>query len=505
MKFLRTAPGVALTLVILTVGFIVSNGLWLFHATENQTSRLQTALVAQQGRLTELAEPAAQAANGQTGVDSAVVDLTPTAPTSTTIIAPVVTLIPWPTLTPEPLIVALVPWLTDTLKPLLISLAPWLTDTVAAPAEVTPIPIEPPATPTATPSLLPTATVELLPPTLTPLPTDTPPPAPTAAPIALEQPVQPLVELTGFRHYWQTWNNCGPATLAMNLSYYGSALDQSDIGGVLRTHEDDKNVKPEELTTYARSQGYQADVRINGNTALLQRLVSNGIPVLIETWVVPEPDDGLGHYRLITGYNEAEQYWIGYDSYYSFGLINPEGDYRGIRIPYSEFDQLWAAFNRLYIVVYPPENSALVQSILGADFELNSMWQQALVQAQTATEQQPEGAFNWFNLGSALVTFGDYANAAAAFDRARQLGLPWRMDWYLYEPLQAYYETGRYADILAVTDLVLEKTPSIEDIHYWRGRALAAQGQIDVARQAWQQALDLNPNFMPARDALNQP
>lgn len=490
MKFLRTLPGVALTLVVLTVGIVSVGGLLRAFPATHSTSRMQTLWAAQQGRI---AQSAPQAGQDQPFADPLATQLTTTLPATTSLIAPVVTLMPWPTITPEPLVVGLVPWLTDTLKPLVISLVPWLRDEVE-PAPPTPV--------------LPTPTPEPLPPTPAPLPTDTPAPTatpPPAPPVALEQPVQPAVELTGFRHYWQTWNNCGPATLAMNLSYYGSALDQSDIGTVLRTHEDDKNVKPEELMAYARSQGFQAEVRVNGSTDLLRRLLSNGIPVLIETWVVPEPDNGLGHYRLITGYNDAEQYWIGYDSFYAFGLVNPEGDYRGIRIPYQEFDHLWAAFNRLYVLVYPTADVPLVQGILGQDFDLTAMWQQALARIQAETQQQPDDAFGWFNLGSTLVAFGDYANAVTAFDQARQLGLPWRMDWYQYEPLQAYLAVGRYADVLAVTEGVLAKTPSIEDIHYWRGRALAAQGQIDAARQSWQQALDLNPNFAPAREALNQP
>jgi predicted negative regulator of RcsB-dependent stress response len=52
---------------------------------------------------------------------------------------------------------------------------------------------------------------------------------------------------------------------------------------------------------------------------------------------------------------------------------------------------------------------------------------------------------------------------------------------------------------------VLEKTESIEEIHYWRGRALAAKGDVAGAQQAWQQALALNPNFAPAQRALAPP
>src|SRR5688572_18212336 len=30
----------------------------------------------------------------------------------------------------------------------------------------------------------------------------------------------PAVILQGFRHQWQTWNNCGPATISMAVSYF---------------------------------------------------------------------------------------------------------------------------------------------------------------------------------------------------------------------------------------------------------------------------------------------
>lgn len=455
-----------LTLPVLLY-LVFSAGPWVLHCAVHAVGCTSSAPPGERAVASRRSASSITAVVKRPIVDPVAVNPTPTLPITTPLFAPVVTLLPWS------------PSAADALP---IELAPWLIDPGVAPAPLV---------------LLPTVTPE--PPPVTPTP------LPTAVPVALEQPVQPAVELTGLRHYWQTWNNCGPATLAMNLSYYGGALDQSAIGAVLRTHEDDKNVKPEELVNFAQGQGFQAAIRVSGSADLLRRLVSNGIPVLIETWVVPEPDNGLGHYRLITGYDDAEEYWIAYDSLLAFGLINPAGDYRGVRVPYNEFDSLWSVFNRLYIVVYPDAQTPLVQSILGDNFAPPTTWQQALLQAQTATQQQPDDAFAWFSLGSTLAALADYPTAAAAFDRARQLGLPRRMDWYQYEPLQAYYRVGRYADMLTITDAVLAQTPSIEDIHYWRGQALAAQGQTDAARQSWQQALDLNPNFAPARTALDPP
>jgi predicted double-glycine peptidase len=89
--------------------------------------------------------------------------------------------------------------------------------------------------------------------------------------------------LTGLAHAWQTWNNCGPATLAMVLSYSGSTLTQADVGVTLRTDKEDKNVSPEELADFARSQGLRALVRVNGDADRLRLLLSNGVPVVIET------------------------------------------------------------------------------------------------------------------------------------------------------------------------------------------------------------------------------
>ena len=329
-----------------------------------------------------------------------------------------------------------------------------------------------------------------------------PPPAPTpAAPPAYTAP-QSAVALTGLSHMWQTWNNCGPATLAMNLSYFGSTLGQADIGNVLRSHDDDKNVGPVELAAFAQSQGYYAQVRVNGDDALMKLLLSNGIPVLIETWLEPEPNDGMGHYRLLTGYDDAGAYWIGYDAYYHDNLVNPDGDYQGIRMPYDETNALWKVFNYTYLLIYGEAQAPTVQAIFGAALDPTVMWQGSLQDARTAVEQQPGDPYGWFNLGTSLHAFGDHAGAVQAYDQARQIGLPWRMLWYQYEPFAAYYAAGRYGDVLTMADTTIATTKSIEELYYWRGRALAALGWSDEARQALQQALELNGRFAPAQEAI---
>jgi tetratricopeptide (TPR) repeat protein len=341
-------------------------------------------------------------------------------------------------------------------------------------------------------------------PTFTPTATPAPPPTPTPIPVPVYLPAAPATTLVGISHEWQTWNNCGPATLAMYMSAYGSTQNQATIGAVLRPFPDDKNVSPHELAAYAEGQGYRAALLVGGNRDLMRTLLSNGFPVLVETWHEDEPNNGMGHYRLLAGYDDALARWIVYDSYDRKGLIAAE-PYAGLSLPYDELDTLWKVFNRTYLLVYPPEQAPTVESIL-ADFGVDStaMWQTAAARAQADVAANPGDVFGWFNLGSSLVAQGQYADAAFAYDQARGLGWPWRMLWYQFGPFEAYLAMGRYEDVLALADATLAVVADIEEVHYWRGRALSALGDRSGADLAWQRALALNPTFAPAQIALGQ-
>ena len=324
---------------------------------------------------------------------------------------------------------------------------------------------------------------------------------PTATPTPVHQPTAPSVELTGLTHAWQTWNNCGPATVAMNLSYFGSPLSQADVGAALRLNKEDKNVSPDELAAFARAQGFHALVRVGGDADRLRLLLSNGVPVLIETWLEPEPGNGMGHYRLLTGYDDAQQEWIAFDSYVSQG-VDPDQPYRGIHLPYDEVIRLWAVFNHTYVLVYTDDLAPAVLSILGQEADEAAMWQRALLGAQEEVRQRPNDPFAWFNLGTDLVAVGQFEQAAAAYDRARVIGLPWRMLWYQFGPFQAYYETGRYEEQMALIDATIALTTDVEELYYWKGLALQATDDLAGARQAFQRALTLNPNYADAAAAL---
>ncbi|MGH2543915.1 MAG: C39 family peptidase, partial [Ardenticatenaceae bacterium] len=232
-----------------------------------------------------------------------------------------------------------------------------------------------------------------------------------AAPVVPERTTVPLflpplasAHLEGLRHEYQGWNNCGPATLAMNLSFYGRPETQQQTAPFLKPDEDDKNVSPHEMAAYATAIGYGSKVVVGGSLELLRTFVSNGIPVIVESWFIPEPDDQMGHYLLLTGYEGNTLTF--FDSY-----NGPD-----VRENAAAFDQLWKVFNRTAVVVWPPEQETLALAILGDLADPRMMYERALATAHNEVNVTPHDKFAWFNLGSNLLALGDTKNAVQAFD-----------------------------------------------------------------------------------------
>jgi tetratricopeptide (TPR) repeat protein len=77
------------------------------------------------------------------------------------------------------------------------------------------------------------------------------------------------------------------------------------------------------------------------------------------------------------------------------------------------------------------------------------------------------------------------------------------MLWYQFQPFEAYLEEGRLNDVLTLAGANLQQANDLEESHYYRGRALQAQGQTGAARSAYQAALRANPRYAPANYALS--
>ena len=336
---------------------------------------------------------------------------------------------------------------------------------------------------------------EIVPPaTATNIPTSTP--QPTVTP----WPLPPAARLNGIQHNFQEWNNCGPATLAMGLSFFGQQVTQSETAAILKPDPEDRNVSPNEMVAYVNDETELAAVtRTNGNLDILRRAIANNIPIIIEIGIEPPGEfrwmGWYGHYLLVVAYDDAQQQLWVYDSWFGTSeepLQNSHPDGRILR--YSELETYWPHFNKNYIALFEPDQAEMFAAIIGDDMEDNQMWQRALADVQKTTAVASDNAFNWFNLGTIYNALGDYEAAATAFDQARALGLPWRMLWYQFGPYEAYYQVGRYEDVILLADTTLKDRPYFEESFYYKGLALAAQGDEAAAQELFEKAATFNPN-----------
>lgn len=342
-------------------------------------------------------------------------------------------------------------------------------------------------------------------PTTTAEPTSTPAISPT--PTLSPTPLPPKVALSGIKHEYQSFNNCGPASLSMLLSFWGWQGDQRTTKAVLRPNEDDANVMLPEMIDYVTGNtNLKAMVRLGGNLEMIKQFIAAGFPVMIEMGHHPADDWWMGHYVVVSGYDDTWSALITQDS-----LIMPD-----LPLPYAEIEaHWWRDFNRPLLVVYPRERETEVLSIFGENGDKTRNLELALAE----TEKEIPGLagrdlfFALYNK-AALQFLLDQANeAAGTFDQAFALyntldekQRPWRLLWYREEAYQTYYEVGRYQAVIDLTNATLSMLSKrgLEESHYWRGMAYEALGEPDKAIFDYQIAIQLRPTYQQAITALNR-
>ncbi len=327
-------------------------------------------------------------------------------------------------------------------------------------------------------------------------------PLPTATPMPTAIAVSGSAHLDYNRLQWeeQGWNNCGPTTITMGLTYYGYDHDQKKAVEYLKPSIEDKNVSPSELVLFVNTQAVQdtsvhALYRIGGTPELLKTLLDNGFPVIIERGIDVVGSGWMGHYSLVVGYDDTAGEYLLFDSYFG------KGDGGGRRESQDILNQGWKHFNNTFIVIYDPTHEANLNAVLGSYVDASYAANAAFENAKSQAALDPDDKWAWFNMGTALVQLGRYEEAVLAFDRARTLQLPFRMLWYQFAPYEAYYQVGRYDDVLALALANERQTEYVEEIYYYRGLAYAAQGNVDEAIRQFDRALVHNSNYTQAQNA----
>jgi hypothetical protein len=325
--------------------------------------------------------------------------------------------------------------------------------------------------------------------------TGTPAPTPTAIPLPASANINPP------QYEKQDQNNCGPATLAMYLRFFGWSGDQYAVSNVVKPDITDRNVNVDELIYFVRTHvGWlNADYRVGGTVKLLKTFIASGMPIMIEEASLLDtkswPDDDLwaGHYLLLTGYDDANQTFTVQDTWKGPNL----------QVTYATLDSHWQPFNRVYIPLYQSDQVDLVKAITGPDWDEATNRKNALAAAQAEANANPDNGFTWFNVGTNLLYFDRYTDAAQAYDIARKDGLPQRMLRYQFGPFIAYFHTNRTDDLMSITEYALKITPNSEENLLWHGWAYYLKNDKPKAIDEFQKALKAHPNYSDAIYALN--
>ncbi|HVA92800.1 MAG TPA: C39 family peptidase [Chloroflexota bacterium] len=158
----------------------------------------------------------------------------------------------------------------------------------------------------------------------------------------------------------QTWNNCGPATIAEVLAYWGIARTQDEVRAVLRVDGGVAGMTPYGAPSYARSVGLRTLVGVGGNQTLIKALVAAGIPVIVHQ--VVSLADPVGHWRPIEGFDDRQGVFTASDPYLGPNHL----------ISYGDFASMWAQRGYAFLVLYPASRQGVVSAAVAA-----SHWNQA--------------------------------------------------------------------------------------------------------------------------------
>lgn len=298
-------------------------------------------------------------------------------------------------------------------------------------------------------------------------------------------------------HVFQSYNNCGPATLSMAMSYMGVQKDQKELGEILRPYQisggdnDDKSVTLEEVADQAEVYGLHSYLRANGTIEKLQKFIANDISVVARTWT--KTDEDIGHFRIVRGYDRDLHTILQDDSLQNDNLTYSE----------SEFLTLWQPFNYEYLVIVNDEKKDIAEQILGDELDPKIAWQDALRRLEFEMEQDPSNWHLTFALSRVYFHLGEYKRSVEAFEKVENT-ISNRTLWYQIEPIMAYYELGNYDRVFEITDDILSNhNAAFSELYIIRGKIYQKQDQDTLAREQFEKAVFYNKNLKEAHDALN--
>jgi tetratricopeptide (TPR) repeat protein len=226
----------------------------------------------------------------------------------------------------------------------------------------------------------------------------------------------------------------------------------------------------EELAKEAEARGFIAYHRPDGSPDILKNFISQGLPVIIRTWL--EPGEDIGHYRVIRGYDEN-------------GFIQDDSlQGKNLRYTVSRLNEIWKPFNYEYLVISTEEIADIPDS--------KTAWQNT---KNRLIIQSNLDMYDYFNLSVAEYYLDDYQASIDNFEKVESQ-LPMRMLWYQIEPIQAYFRIGQYDRVMQLTEKILiNHNRAFSELYDLRGQVYLKRNNSEAARSEFDKAILYNSNY----------
>jgi len=232
------------------------------------------------------------------------------------------------------------------------------------------------------------------------------------APAVVTKPTLAAASVGPMRHIWQSLNNCGPASVVMALSTLGIEADQEEARLALRGPDWRRGMSPAPVDGWVqRLYGLHAIWRNNGTNALIKTLIGNGFAPMVTQWMEDPSISRIAHWRAVAGYDDREGVFY----------VNDPMRGRGVPLTYQWFDKNWQPFSYRYLVIYKPEDEAVLRAIVNADWSERAMRQRFYERAQAEALERTDSS-SWLAYGEAAYQNGVFAEAVSAFEKGLALG-----------------------------------------------------------------------------------
>ncbi len=221
----------------------------------------------------------------------------------------------------------------------------------------------------------------------------------------------PGIELEKVPFYPQEKYQCGPATLAMALTWSGQAITPAELKDQVYSPSRKGSLQLSMVSATRRRGKIAYEI---GDPQDLYPEIAAGHPVIVLqnlglSWLP------VWHYAVVIGYDAVEQ-----------NIILRSGTTRRKVMPYYVFERTWARSDHWGLLVLEPgrmpasatENKYL-SAVLG--LEKSRQYQAAIVGYQTALKRWPGSLNARMGLGNSLYALSDLRGAESSFREAAQL------------------------------------------------------------------------------------